>query len=321
MSRKAVWIFVAVLGLAVIVPQVVYAATGTFSSSSSSTALTAVNSGSGRAINASSKTGYTGVFTRTATSGSTATLYSVQKSASSGASAVYGFSSTAGSGSTYGVYGRSAASAGRGVFGYATRTSGANSGVYGRTLSAGDGASGVFGFASSTGGSTCGVCGQSNGLFGLGVGGFGPGIGAFGFGDLIGVAGTSSGIGDGSLGLDTDTDTGLGAHVIVGNGDLSGTCTIADAQTTSPDCNFTHAFPTGTTPMVVVTPTTDPGAAWYVMAPAVGDGTTGFRIHLSGSATATGAVTFNYVVVGFNSDIVPASAARISSAKASAASR
>jgi len=342
MSRKAAWLFVAVLGLAVIVPQVVYAATGTFTSSSGSTALTATNSSTGRAINATSKTSYTAVLTRTATSGTTATLYAVQKSESSGASAVYGFS-TNNRGGAYGVYGRSAAGAGRGVFGYATSTvgetygvygrsaaafgrgvfgyatngaGGSNYGVYGRTLGTGDGSTGVYGFASATGdGATCGVCGRSNSDFGLGIGGVSYSVGALGLGDVIGVYGTSGLIGDGSAGIFTDTDAAFGGHVLALGTDIAGTCTIATGQTASPDCNFANAFPPGTSPIIVVTPTSDPGSVFFVSDPAVGDATTGFKVNL---ATAPGAaVDFNYLVVGVNETLLSSAGARASSAKAS----
>jgi len=314
MSRKAAWILVAVLVAAVLVPQVVYAATGAFSSSSSSTALTATNSGSGRAINATSKTGYAGVFTRTATSGSTATIYSVQKSASSGTSAVFGYSTSTGSGTTYGLYGRAAASNGRGVFGYATRSSGATSGVYGRTLSGSDGASGVFGWASSTGsGGTCGVCGVASNLTGIGVGGFAPVLGVYG-NAFFGIVGDSGTIGDGSLGVVSATDAGFSGHVFGsaadGNGrfDFAGTCTVADG-TAAVDCVFKHSFPVGTTPIVVITPTGNPGAnPYWVSTPSAGTAADAFSINFPG--TVSGAKTFNYMVVGLNTDVVPASAAR-----------
>ena len=318
MSRKAAWILVAVLAAAVLVPQVVYAATGAFSSSSSSTALSATNSGSGRAINATSKTGYAGVFTRSATSGSTATLYAIQKSASNGASALFGYSTSTGSGSTYGVYGRDAASNGRGVFGYATRSSGVTYGVYGRSLSTTDGATGVFGFASGSTGDTCGVCGDTSSDLGIGVGGFAPGLGVLGSG-VLGVLGDSSGIGDGSLGLASATDAGFAGHVFgsaadgLGHYDFAGTCTVAGMASTA-DCVFKHSFPSGTTPIIVVTPTSNPGAiVYWVGAPGAGTAQDAFSINTS-PAIGASPLTFNYMVVGLNTNVVPASIARASRA-------
>lgn len=302
-SRRSAWIFVAVLALAVIAPGIVYAATGTFTSSSSTTALTAKNSSSGRAINATSNTGYTGVFTRSATSGTTPTVYAINKSNTNGALAMYGYSSATGTGSTYGVYGRSNTSGGRGVYGFAAKTSGLNYGVYGRTVSATNDASGVFGWASAATGLTNGVFGQASSEDGTGLFGVAPGLsgfGVFGLGGALGVFGAAGTPGDGSYGVVSNNDFGTGGHIVSTVGQVAGTCTVV-AATSSKTCDFTNPFYTGVTPIVVITPTEDPlGIVSWVS----GATTTGFTITPSAAPGAD--LTYNYVVVG--TQPVPAAA-------------
>lgn len=341
MSKKP-WAFIAVLALAVIVPQAVYAAIGSFSSASSTTALTATNSSTGRAFVGTSSTGITGLLTRNATSGGLPTLQATSKSATSGASGVFGYNVSTSTGATYGVYGRSNATSGRGVYGQGAATSGTNFGVYGHSSSTAG--RGVFGLGAATSGANYGVYGRSlspagtgvyglnatstglgvwgdagdtgvlgtgligvvgGGLFGvLGFGGTDPAAnGVFGFADAGGgVVGESFDIGDGSFGVYSNTDIGVLGHVVAKDGQVAGTCTVAVTLTTA-TCTFPLAFGAGVTPIVVITPAEDPGAI-VSWVTAGSPATDSFVINLSAGATGDG-LTFNYIVVGVDGTLGP----------------
>lgn len=272
MSRKATWIVVVVLGLAVTAPGVVYAATGAFSSSSSATALTATNTGSGKAINASSITGYTAVFTRTGTTGTVPTLQATLYSATNGAAALYGYEASTGTGTTYGVSGRS--------------------------NSRGGNASGVFGFATATTGLTNGVFGTANsidgtGVFGVGVGDRGYGV--LGLGGILGVAGVAGPVGSGTYGLYSFGDMKTEGHLVGIVGRLSGTCQVPAGNPGPIVCPFDEPFTgePGIVPRVVITPEDDPGSVRYWIS---ARGPTSFTISVS--AAPGSAIDFTYIVVG-----------------------
>jgi hypothetical protein len=115
MNRRSLAIAVALTVL--LIPAVVYATPGSFSSTNSTPAVTAVNTGSGVGVLATSSTGITGDFRRTSSSGTAATLSAANASGATGAKAVYGNASALGTGGTFGVYGRAVASHGIGVYG------------------------------------------------------------------------------------------------------------------------------------------------------------------------------------------------------------
>jgi hypothetical protein len=285
-------LFLLILAAVVMMPTIVYAAVGSFSSSSSTAAVTATNSAGGRAVSATAKTGYAGVFTRTSTVGAIPSLQGTSYSNYPNAAAVYGYN-LATNGQTLGVYGRtnSVGDNSTGVYGFATGASGATNGVWGNAPSV-DG-TGVFGTA--------------NGGNGIGIGGLGTLFGVLGSGSIgvigggsIGVLGESSGIGDGTYGILSNTDAAVVGHLVGGGTNLAGSCTIAASTATSPTCSFADQFP-DLNVSIVVTPTGDPGGYWYTTLVSSSGHATGFTI--TRSATPASAVTFNYVVVGLDSSI------------------
>jgi hypothetical protein len=262
-----------VIALAVLTPTAVMAATGSFSSSSSTTALSVANTGSGKAVNATSNTGTTGMFTGNATFGPRIALYGLQRSASNTARGVYGYASSSGSGQTFGVYGRTDAS--------------------------GDDAAGVYGLANNANGFVDGVLGLSKSDAGTGVYGVGALAGVAGAGPQVGVLGSSGTAGDGSYGVWSLNDAAVSGHLVGSGGDLAGTCDVLAQATSSSGCDFPDAFPAA--PIVVLTPTSNPGAAYWVTTT-----TTGLTVHLASAPSGT--VTFNYMVVGIDGTIQQASA-------------
>jgi hypothetical protein len=231
---------------------IAWAATGSFSSSTATSAVNAVNSGPGRAVNAGSNTGITGQFVRNATTGTSQAVYAVQKSTSNNAAAILG-RSTAATGGTIGVFGRSDSVAGMGVLGQHSATTGTAPGVKGTTSSTASQAFGVVGEVLGTGpgGSSAGVRGISNGTGGLGIGvwgsqngngwgvnGFTPsgigvrgtsttGIGVYGSSQTQGVYGTSAAVGGyggtfvNTLGAGNPNAAGIGLRAFTGSGSQS----------------------------------------------------------------------------------------------------
>jgi hypothetical protein len=197
------------------------------------------------------------------------------------------------------------------VNGYASKTGNVtNYGVYGLAAGAGSNATGVFGYANAATGLTNGVWGRASsvdgtGVYGLatgsngfGVFGGGPLVGVWGSGGLFGIFGDSGGaaaIGDGSYGVISNSDLGVGGHLVAAGGDVAGTCTVTASTTQL--CTFPHAFPSA--PIVNLTPTGNPGGSYWVTAT-----TTDFTITLANSGT----VTFNYIVIGTDSNVTPLSA-------------
>jgi hypothetical protein len=262
---KKSWPIMVGIAFALMAPSAVLAATGSFSSSTSTNALSAVNSGSGKAIGAVSNTGDTAKFVNTAHSGSSDTaVYGLQQSGSDGARGLFGYSVSQGAGRTYGVYGRTDAS--------------------------GDNASGLYGAAANSDGFTNGVLGKSESTQGTGVFGVGA-FGVYGLGNAVGVVGDSGAIADGSYGVWSFTDMATSGH-LVGSNNLAGTCTVTASTTQT--CAFDNPFPAA--PIVVITPAGDPstaGAYWVVAT------TDHFTIHVTNAAT----LTFNYIVAGVDNTL------------------
>jgi hypothetical protein len=245
---RKLWPLVVLLVAVLIVPNAVMAATGSFSSTTSTPALKAANSGSGRAITASAARTHGAYITSNASFGTFHGVYGATRSASTNASGVLGFA-TASFGQTNGVWGRTTSPDGIGVFG--------------------DGGTGVLGTGD------------------VGVVGFGPAFGVLSLGTLGVVGGPI--VADGSV---------SGANMA---SDVAGTCTVLQAASTA-QCSFISGFPQGVVPVVVVTPTGNPGGNFWVS----GISGTGFSINMS-SPASVGGLTFNYIVVGS----VPGSAAAI----------
>jgi trimeric autotransporter adhesin len=196
MSKGRFTLLVAVIALSL--TSVAYAATGSFSSSSSGTALTVTNSSTGKAISAAAKTGYAGLFKHTAATGTTAALQGQTASASSGAAGVVG-AATATTGSEYGVKGTAKSPNAVGVYGAHTAVTGTKPGVYGTSASGDSNAVAVLGKITDTspGDSSAAIRGINAGTAtsGMGVWGShaGSGWGVFGTaaGSGIGVVGSS----------------------------------------------------------------------------------------------------------------------------------
>lgn len=245
-----------------LVPEAVMAAVGTFSSTTSTPAVKGTNSGSGQG----------GYFYNSTTSTAGTGVYGLAHSAKTGTAGVYGFANAT-SGVTYGVYGRAASNTenASGVYGLATGTTGAVNGVYGR----------------ATGSDGDGVYGLSTGANGWGVEGSGTWIGVYGWA-------WNGSNGDGSYGVVSRNDLGVGGHIIADprsdgtSSDVAGMCTVT--ASTSQTCNFHDPFPETANPIVVLTPTSDPGAVTYW----VTSSGSNLTVHLSASST----ITFNYIVVG-----------------------
>ena len=313
--KRGAWLMVGVIIAAILLPSVVYAATGSFSSSTSHYALRATNTNHGHAIEAkntsngdslyvTSYTGRAGFFDRTSSTGSTPAIYAEQHGNYASAIAIYAHQFATGNYRTWGIQGRtdSRGQDSAGVYGYEASSTGNTDGVYGRSLSSTG--TGVLGYEGADG-ATCGVCGEVTALEGIGLGGFGPGLGVLGSAGGFGVVGETGAVGDGSLGVLSATDLGAAGHIIAADGDVSGTCTVASGQTTV-DCAYPVAFPSGAVPNVVITPASNPGSFFWVTNPSVGDQFTGFAIHL-GSAPGSD-VIFHYLVVAADSSISGATA-------------
>ena len=143
-------------------------------------------------------------------------------------------------------------------------------------------------------GSTPGIFGQSN--QGFSVWGDGGYAGVEGDGSPYGVEGSGH-----LAGLLSDTDLAVFDHIYVEhrNG-VAGTCSVT-AGMTSATCSFQPAFQPTTTPIVVVTPTANPGTFYYV----TNTTTSGFTVNI-GTSLGTD-LEFNYLVIGIASCVFPGS--------------
>lgn len=261
--RGKLWLTAGFALAAIVIPQVVSAATGSFSSGTQAPALTAKNTGIGNAI--------------------------------------FGWAATYNADTpNSGVLGRSDGYQGRGLTGVAASPTGINFGVYGVSSStSGTGVAGIGGMFGIQGRSSYapegrGVTGVSSGSVGVGVAGTATGTnawGVYGKGGKYGVVGYGN-----DFGLISLSDAGLKAHLVARNGDVAGTCTIA-AASTSQACSFATAFGAGISPVVVVTPTSNPGSFFWVS----GTTSSGFTVTLASQPGSD--VTFNYVVVGVKPEL------------------
>lgn len=243
----------------VLVPAVAMAATGSFTSNTSATALTVANTGTGRALTSVSASSSGSVFQA---SGDTpgAGLFSRSTSEADDSKGLFGVES-APTGATYGVVG--------------TVFSADGTGLEGRAVSP-DGGIGVRGL-----GGDAGVVGFGDPAFdGVGVAG-----GSVDF--STGQFGTP---GDGSFGVFSFVDTYTDGHMVTADDQMAGDCTVA-ANAVAGTCPFADAFPAGTAPQVVVTPQGNPGSFFWVTTTA-----TELTVHLAAGTAA--AVPFSYVVVG-----------------------
>ena len=268
--RQKLWPVALVVAGIVLVPTVVGAAVGAFTSTTQTPAVSGVNS---------------------ATTGQARGVYG--ESRSPAGRGVMGYDTRA-SGENSGVWGQSPSPIGRGVTGYATATTGFSRGVFGRANSR-DG-TGVWGAATSGTSDPeflpIGVFGEASSPVGVGVWGDGD-VGVEGRGDTIGVIG-DTGTG-GLLGIWSLEDAGLSEHLL-GTTDVAGTCTVVEL-TASANCFYNTPFPDGTTTVVVVTPQADPQGSYWVESTEP----EGFTVHRSDGAGPD--LTFNYVVVGMTSDL------------------
>lgn len=231
------------------------------------------------------------------------------------------------SGANYGGFFETKSGSGNavGAYGWASNSSatGTNFGVWGRNDGAGLNASGVYGYATKTSGNpqTNGVWGNAPsangaGLYGSGgnYGFYGAGgyAGGYGFGQTLGIAGETNAVGDGTYGLLSYTDAGVAGHLVGKSGNIAGTCATTGTSTT---CNFATPFPgsPAPTPIVVVTPLTDPNARFWVSAIT----NTGFTINKSSSGT----ITFYWMAIGLDPNMSTLSAQRTGRAQAAGFAR
>jgi hypothetical protein len=231
-------------------------------------------------------------------------------------------------GANYGAFleTRSGSGGAVGAYGWASNKSptGTTFGVYGRNDGNGLNATGVYGLASATGGALVnGVWGNApsangTGLFGSGgaFGFYGAGgyAGGYGYGETFGIAGETPAIGDGTYGLMSYTDAGVGGHLVGTAGNLAGTCTIP-ASAATVVCSFADPFPgsPAALPIVVVTATSDQtqsGPRYWVDTVT----TTSFTLHRNG--TSGGAVKYNWIAIGLDAGMTSLAPARTGRARA-----
>lgn len=218
----------------VLVPTAAVAAVGGFSSSTTTPALNAYNTGGGRSINGAAA-GSQGLISVANGTQPGSAIYGLQRSSGASSNGVFGLASSP-AGYHVGVWGATGSADSPGVLGE-SRT-GDGIGV------AGNGLVGVLGL-----GAVEGVRGDTSGT---------PGDGTFG------VASSQDAALEGHvLGLATP-----GGGVQAGN--FAGSCKVL-ATDTSATCNFPDAFGTGITPIVTATPTSDPVVSrFWVTATATG---------------------------------------------------
>jgi hypothetical protein len=131
--------------------------------------------------------------------------------------------------------------------------------------------------------STVGVYGFGSG----GVWGNGGSVGVQGDGDLWGIQGFGA-----KLGVLSRSDLGIEDHLyshVLGR--LAGICEVPAAQT-SVRCNFNSPFRVSTSPIVVATPTANPGGTYWTSA----IDNTGFTLNLAMAPSSV--LLFQYIVVG-----------------------
>jgi Collagen triple helix repeat (20 copies) len=176
-------------------------------------------------------------------------------------------------GNTSGVFNSDSPGLGSGV--YATISAEPSSGVY----------SAIFGGAPGVNNGSTGVWGSSSN--GWGVRGQG------GEGGLAGDGGDYGVVGDGSLaGVLSNSDLAVADHIYVdGNNQVAGVCEIPSGQT-SVSCPFKTSFVATTSPIVVLTPTTDPGSTYWVSDTTI----SGFTLNVSAAPPAN--LDFNFLVIG-----------------------
>jgi hypothetical protein len=164
---------------------------------------------------------------------------------------------------------------------------------------------GIWGVDASPDGA--GVKGESTNADGLGVLGMG-GSSNNGAG-VLGYSQNGSGVvGSGIFGVVSDGEIAGLYHLLDASGstatgeagDMAGVVQIASGANTA-TLTYPEQFPSGITPIVVVTPTSDVSAAgFYYVTPVVDSAsgsTTGFVLHTQNNVTA--AATFDYMVTGF----------------------
>jgi hypothetical protein len=246
--KKGTWVVVMLAGVSLAAPQIALAATGSYSTSTSTPAVTATSTySSGRAL-----------------------------------------------------YGKASGSTARAIHGWASNTSQSaiNTGIAGQTSAGGSNfdegtfgnfATGVKGVATANSTEvplyTNGVWGNASSLVGTGVFGTSPGWGLYGIGGIYGVYSQGDLGSSGHLYQDWGSTVGDDLRT-----DIAGECTMT-AGTKVATCNFPSDFVLGTTPIVVVTPTTDPGSVYWGTA-------TLSAVTVNTASNVASNTTFNYVVVG-----------------------
>jgi hypothetical protein len=268
--RKSAWFVAAMLVAALLVPQAVLAAAGSFNSSSSAPAVAARNSGSGSGPAGRFIADGNGARAVTAEAigdtGGTYGVYALSRAPTGRGIAGFNTSNT---GTAIGASGQSSSFYGRGVNGLALSEIGYTQGGFFETKSRtpaapGRFSAGVYGWASnpnatgtnygvygkseSSGG--FGVFGQAEGSNATGVFGCGGWSGVEGNGDVygvygstfvpnqVGVGGGSPSVTDRSFGVLSLTNLGLASHVIAeDNNNVAGVCVIM-AATADRECFF-----------------------------------------------------------------------------------
>jgi hypothetical protein len=163
----------------------------------------------------------------------------------------------------------------------------------------GNGSNGQF-FGDGTNPAVQGLSpGNGAGIYGnsVGVGVYGQGnyIGTRGLGGMYGVVGDA---GTGGVGVVADPDLAVAEHIFVSvSGTLAGVCEI-QAGHTSVACPLLD-FGRNGSPIVVATPTTNPGSQYWI----TGTTTTEFTLNLAAAPAAN--VDFNYLVIGIRDCIFP----------------
>jgi hypothetical protein len=368
--RKGGFFVAAIVVGALLVPQAVLAAAGSFSSSNATPAVIGTNTmtGTNQAPGGRFSCQANGCRAVYATSnGTSAGSYGVYASAKDPTGRALAGFNTATTGTAIGLSGQSSSTTGRGlnglglsqtganvggfletksrsdgaagVFGWASNTSsvaqgaGENYGVYGRVDGQGDNASGVLGRATATANdpSTNGVWGDApsangTGVFGsstggIGVVGIGGVTGLLGMGAALGVLGDSAGIGDGSYGVLSLSDAGVGGHLVGKTGQLVGSCAWAANSATTAGCTFTVPFPGGgTPPVVLVIPMSDPSDRWWMQSinQDVNGDWSGFTVRRGGTGPAT---TITWLAIGIDETIGTLAAPRLERARRDAFDR
>jgi hypothetical protein len=140
---------------------------------------------------------------------------------------------------------------------------------------------------------------NTNGVYGYGsagVWGNGDSVGVQGDGGLWGISGFGS-----RLGVLSRSDLGIEDHLYTRvSGKLAGICSMPAAQT-SVRCSFNTAFGPQASPIVVLTPTANPGGPFWISG--VDNG--GFTLNVA--VAPAGSILFDYLVVGVDACPFPGS--------------